>query len=682
MPYSKNRLTALKKSLLKMADSFNSFNYVSYTTLLKLCNFSNPVENINGSIHFFDQGDFEIMKSIFEQGDDDSDKIKKSFLKAGVHSIQCNNRAQGFLNYHICDSIIEYDKLFVLSLENNYYAIDEQLKNYPDSLEKAYYYSLIYGCDSKACQKIMEKIKKEIDAISYTDLSEENKYKIAVYEYNLISLRLLKFEKNNREHWDRLEELLENASTQNKAFEYIKLLCGNNGEMINKLNEHLRSHEDYYMKKSTLTKWGGTIYGDLFKMQCVVYDYYIFYKKNHLMLDYFNNVEKMCEPYIKSILCTYYPDDYQYSKSDFGRTQVEPYPLTIIDIDMIVKHTKLKNFNNWILHYKVFSIKVDEEVDIVTIFQNFCKSMQNYLQLNSIEQMKVFIRLISLIELTVEQKQEILINLIDLVKPEKEDSVIMLRDNLSSIWSFVQSHYNKESNYRVLLKLLLNKKLVKKILDGKSAYENLIIKLLSYTDEEIYEACVGIVNDCETQEEKSRFVFLYHEILFIYNYSYWHKWILDNINYCKVEDVYQYLVTNVIVFDGVVKAYFDNKLKIIDRNNFNGVLVRPDNKAHIINCLIVLLLTGHIKCLEDIKFIERYKNEYSYIWFLLDPETFDYSKITTADYMWCNIINNTNFREMILSHKKDFWTEDDEKRISFGFGSNFENRVAYKYLFD
>ena len=71
-----------------------------------------------------------------------------------------------------------------------------------------------------------------------------------------------------------------------------------------------------------------------------------------------------------------------------------------------------------------------------------------------------------------------------------------------------------------------------------------------------------------------------------------------------------------------------------------------------------------------------------YLDFLFNPDTFDYSKINTADYMWCNFINSDKYREIILNHKQEFWSREDEKRIRLGFGSNFENRVAYKYLFD
>ena len=76
------------------------------------------------------------------------------------------------------------------------------------------------------------------------------------------------------------------------------------------MNDLLLTHEEYYMKKSSMIKMGGTIYGGLFRIRQIAYDYYFFYKKNHLMLDWFNNVEKMVTPYIKAIFCTYYPDEF------------------------------------------------------------------------------------------------------------------------------------------------------------------------------------------------------------------------------------------------------------------------------------------------------------------------------------------------------------------------------------
>ena len=61
------------------------------------------------------------------------------------------------------------------------------------------------------------------------------------------------------------------------GIELYKITLYKNGEILNKLNSFLIKHEEYYMRKSSMTKFGGTIYGDLFKLQAIVYDYYFVY---------------------------------------------------------------------------------------------------------------------------------------------------------------------------------------------------------------------------------------------------------------------------------------------------------------------------------------------------------------------------------------------------------------------
>lgn len=462
------------------------------------------------------------------------------------------------------------------------------------------------------------------------------------------------------------------------------------GKIINELNGYLVKHEEYYMKKSTLTKLGGTIYGELFNLRYIVYDYYLFYKKNYIMLDWFNNAEKICEPYVKAILCTYYPDEYQYTENRvFGRTHVEPYPLTLIDIDIIVKHTNYNNFKNWISYYKVFSLKLDKGIDIVDLFENFCMSMKNFWNRNLNEKLKVFSILISLVKLTSDQKNCILKAFINLVTPDVEsEGAVMLRNCLNAIWIFVNKQYEDNENYTKLLRLLINEDLVKNLLDGKSAYEKLIDKLWCYADEEIYNRCNNMIvnqgNDIqENGRIKSYLVFEYHKILIKFDKSYWRKWIIDNLNNNWIEEVYEYVLRDTIEYNAKVSNYYRDKLeKLYADDNAKGVYSYPDNKTNAINSIIIFLLSGRISEMEDIKFLEKYTKYSDYLYFLFYPDLFDYSKITTADYMWCNFINNNKYRDLNLKHKSEFWTEDDVKRISLGFGSNFENRCAYKYLFD
>ncbi len=679
LPYSNDKISELKKSLFLNVKFLTGFNYVSYSTIFRVCNFRNSVEYIDSSLAFYDKEEYENIKSVLDDNSDESKIIKEGFLKSGITSIYFALDTE--LYFDLNTETYTVDNLFELSLKNKYSEIAELLKDYPDDLEKAYYYFLIYRHYGNICKDTMKEIEKEIKSLDYSNLSNEDKYKIAVFEFNSISTRLLTFQQDNRHKWDRLEELLETASTDNKAFDFIRTLY-KNGEILNKLNSFLIKHEEYYMRKSSMTKFGGTIYGDLFKLQAIVYDYYLFYKKNFLMLDWFNNVEKVCEPYIKAILCTYYPDEYQYSNySVFGRTRVETYPITLIDIDMIVKHSKYKDFCSWISYYKVFSVNIEEDLDVSELFSDFCVSMTNLFNINSIEQLKVFSKLLSLIKLTKEQKHRIVIAFIHLNKADETTGVNMLRNNLIALWTFIEKHYDEnDSLYKEVLLQLINIELIKEPLGGMVAYQNIINRLLPNADIKIYESFCDLIDKADDERTKALIVFIYRKILLKFDFEYWQKWIINHIEHNWTEEIYKYLYEDIITYDNNINQYFQSNLKKHAKSS--KVKTYPDHESQDIGILIVLLLEGKIENLSIIEFIKEYSNEYPYIDFLFNPESFDYSKIDTADYMWCNLINNNKYRDLILNHKNDFWHKDDEKRISLGFGDDFENRVVYKYLID
>lgn len=165
-----------------------------------------------------------------------------------------------------------------------------------------------------------------------------------------------------------------------------------------------------------------------------------------------------------------------------------------------------------------------------------------------------------------------------------------------------------------------------------------------------------------------------------FNPDMWKNWILENIDEYSVGEVFDYLSEGNLTFNETVKNFFISKLAKYDNENKNNVLMTYSNhKKDAISNIVILLLIG---CIEDISFLKQYAEDDVYLSFLFNPDTFDYSKISTTDTMWCNIINNEYYRKIILPHKSEFWTKEDEKRIELGFGDNWENRIVYKYLIE
>lgn len=291
-----------------------------------------------------------------------------------------------------------------------------------------------------------------------------------------------------------------------------------------------------------MIKYGGTIYGDLFKLQAIVYDYYYFYKKNYLMLDWFNNVSKMCEPYIKAILCTYYPDKYQFSNFSLGRTDVKPYSLNLIDINLIIRHVKYKDFNSWISYYKVFNLSLVDKIDIAEVFNNFCTSMRSFWLTEYSEYINLFAKLLSLIELSKDDRHKILLAFLTLVTPDDKISVIMLRNCLKALWLFVSKHYDADDScYCQLLELLIDEYLLTDPLNMRDDHLNLIHTLTPQADKKIYDKCCAIIEQCDSERKKAYYPYIFKDILLKGDPNRWTKWIVDNLENNWTEEVVDYL---------------------------------------------------------------------------------------------------------------------------------------------
>ncbi|EWM53166.1 SIR2 family protein [Ruminococcus flavefaciens] len=725
LPFYEDKKEQLKYTLLKSVNSVEPFNRISYTTLLSICAFSHGVELQNGSLNIIDKTEYNNLLSILEQNDLESAKIKNCFIKSGIYSIHHISDLKSHLFYQVASDKEITDELFNLSMIWAYPEINKRLFVIDNELEKAYYNSLIYKTEDNICLEVLSNIESIINKKDFKCLTLSDKYEIVILKINQIAIRTLdeynyreyhilkELEKelkkindseitkkeeekiksklldeyNNNlnklkaEQWNKLKSFLDIASKESIAFDYIKKICGDNGEEINKLSNLLLKHEEYYMRKSTMTKYGGTIYGDLFKLQAIVYDYYFFYKKNYLMLDWFNNVSKMCEPYIKAILCTYYPDEYQFSNPALGRTQVKPYPLNLTDINLIIRHVKYKDFISWISYYKVFSLSLIDGLDITEIFENFCISIRSYWLTEYAEHINLFGKLLSMIEFSKDERHKILLAFLKLVTPDDKISIVMLRTCLKALWLFVDKHYDDDDpSYHQLLDLLINEYLLTDPLNMRNDYINLIHTVSPKADKKIYDKCCAIIANCDSERKKAYYPYVFKDILLKHDSTKWTKWIIDNLENNWTEEVFDYLEKKIIPYDEVVSKYFEEKLKNI--KEAPGVKTFPDIKSELINSIVILHILGIIPDLDDMSYLNQYCKENAYLDFLLNPESFDYSKINTADYMWCNFIANDKYREKIIKHKSEFWNKEDEKRIELGFGGSFENQIAYKYLFN
>lgn len=678
LAYSGDAIVEFKNFLLKNLMPLEPFHYISYTTFLSSKDFSieAEVEVQDGSLNITirDEENYNKLCLILSGEDEDSLKIIEGLNKARIYAIKYDKLTYPFVNHNK-----NKDELFELSLKWEFEKIINKLSQITDNtLEKAYYYSLIYKTKDDKCFDMLKEIKSALYKKDFKQLSLNDLYEISVLEYNFITIRILREIVKDYEQIDKFDKLMKLSSARSKAFDYMAKVCRNNNEMLYELNISLLKHEEYYIHKPNSTAFAETSYGDLFKLQAIVYDYYYFYKKNFLMLDWFINVSRMCEPYIKAILCTYYPNEFQHtSKLPIGGTPVKPYPLNLTDINIIIRHIKFNKFNSLISYYKVSNLTLEPDVDITEIFDNFCTSVRSYWVREYIEYISVFGKLLSLVELTKEESSKVLKSFLKLVTPKEPTDIQILRYSLKALWLFIEKHYDETGElYYKLLNLLINDTLVKSLSYEDNDYlMNIINKLSLYADKVMYDECCNLIHKvekktCIATRKKACFPYTFKDILFKFDKSTWKNCIINNLDHNWNDEVYYYLMHDIISYDANVAKYFKKKVK------------EPKEQSEVINSLVLLIIYEKISDLSKVSFLKKYSKKFDYLDFLFKPKKFDYSKITTTDYIWCCFINSDKYRSIILPHKTDFWSKKDEERINSGLGGNLENRIAYKYLFD
>lgn len=675
LAYTDDKVQVLNSTLRKFNEDVSCFKFISYKTIIEVFGFK-CVYGIKAPVMTFtDVEEYNNFKMLTR-----NDELRSLLMKSGIFGIQLQSRTIREKELFE-EGIQESDILYELSLNNKYHEIMKRIEKEPSNSVKAYYYSLISYNDGLS--DIMNDLKEQYKCVDYRKLSNQKCYELAIYEFNNTCARSLLYFEKDKDVYDRLNLLLDSAAARySKAYSTLKDITNKDAD-IQEMNNILLKHEEYYMKKASMSKMGGTIYGDLFLIRQIAYDYYLFYKKNHLMLDWFNNVEKMVTPYIKAIFCTYHPDEFQGDfKGGFSRTNVKPYPMELLDVDMLVKHVKQKDLRSIALYYKVDAITLSSEFDISVLFEDFCLSMKEYWNIRMIDQLESFSFLLSLCKLNQEQNARIVKAFVALLTPSETENIRAITNNIYALWIYVEKHFDKTiSEYVALLELLVNSEIPLEATAHPDAYPNLIKILSEMADKKIYIHCCDELDRIKDNiRQKTFFVFVNRKILLKYDENKWKNWIVENLINNWEEEIFQFLYEKILIFDVKIKEYYNNKFREYAKNNVAGVYTFPDHKADAINHLVILVLLGCANE-EDIKFLEEYTYMSVYLEFIFKPESFDYKKIKISDIMWSNFINN-NYRKRILEHKSEFWNKDEEKRITLGFGSPFENRVAYKYLFD
>ena len=157
--------------------------------------------------------------------------------------------------------------------------------------------------------------------------------------------------------------------------------------------------------------------------------------------------------------------------------------------------------------------------------------------------------------------------------------------------------------------------------------------------------------------------------------------IENSIDSMEFIDIFQMIMDNHISLSDSIKkralSEISNNIKI----NVPGVFISNNTGyyIHLINYCIIM----HLIDLDfDIKQLEQYKDYSDFVSFILEPKSFDYSKVDIDDYMWQNLVYSKKYQHYFIEHKDEIINDKLKRVFELGIDNRDQQKIVYGILMD
>jgi NAD-dependent protein deacetylases, SIR2 family len=650
-------------------DKYQIFDYYERVSFEDLCNVHSfgHVDLKGNTLCFYEEDKYKKFKLALTVESDKAKFVTNILLRSGIASFQYQEDCFDLENNKTVN-----EELFKLYLDNKYMSLLIQLNNEKNLYTRAYYY---YVCIPECgnCWDELQKIEAEIS-------TETNVIRFVFFKYNLLLFKKLAHHdtsidiKELHKILDVLPQKIKDASL------FFDKLQGDMSANLSIMDDLLNKHEQIY-KTKIMSMFYGSNLGHLLDLQALAYDYYFYFKHNFLFFDYFKNPKTYLKPYLKSILCTYYPsidvqDDFEFD------TFKENYKLNDYDIDMFSKYTDPEEFLSWIDQYKVKNILLEDNINIKEKFINFCNSMLLSKNRYIFTQLYSFSILISLCEFN-EEEISLIINSISEVLLVNESVInhFNLKSMLGAINILIK--VNKIcGTYEKLIDALTQEKIVEQIIDNDHHEYKRIINILSlYKTDNIVEKVDGIIEKCSNDRKKCHMIYIFRKYLAKENIESLQKYLLEHLNIIWSNEILILVAEKYIPFtQEILQTYITRIESEINRRQKDpNTRSYPDQLQEAINdCIHLYVLGFPLK----IELLNKYIDYSDYLMFLIYPDNFDYSKVDTSNYMWCNFFRNEKLATILKKYKNEILTTELEQQYNNGLFTNDQHKIVFGQLLD
>lgn len=623
-------------------------------------------EFIGSELVFYEKESYDKISEILNNPDS---FVTKTFCKAGISAIHFYDDNS---SKEVPNAYEPVDETLQLYFDNDYVQLEDKLHSSSGLLQKLYYFHFL-GKRKDEINEIIQQLNEKFPAKNHVEV---------ILQKTRMRCAVLTFFDRQEERTRELQLIFDTTPEKwRKATSFLRMLFESAAVNMHKMEGLLEKIEKRYEYNNN-TLYSEHAHLSLWKLKSYVYDYYFFFLENNIPLHYFSNPKDYFSYYLKAILCTYSPSP-KNSQSGFLKFRREQpnYVFNEIDLDLFVKYSDPKKLKLWLEKYSVQKLFIDSGIDIVKKFSKLCESMTHYKVTHWTNHIHCFCILLSLIDLDVERKKNIVKSISDMVKEVSIEAPVFV-DNVFESIDYISHHFSVEDcnkEFTRLVENLLSPNCISVLLERRSWKLQMVLKRLS--------SCIG----SETKEHISKELSSIDNTKELCNKSYVLRHALpidfltelfkSNVELLSVEQIFYLLTENILEFDERCLLRIINIMEgeINYKKQHPGVVKDHDELIYAINQAIILKLLGFNI---ELSKLEPYVEYSKHLQFIIDPDNFDYSSLDTSDYMWQNLIYSREYKHYFVEHKDSIITQDLKKLFEMKVETVDQRKIAYGILLD
>lgn len=650
------------EAMLEKLNSLKSYRKIAFDDLSNVLN-CGYIDFESATMIFYDKSWYQFIFEAIEQ----NKELCAFFQKANINKIRYYSSDSYRTIPFFKDNL---DKEGDLSLNFNYSELNDIIDNCTDISKKIYYYCWL-NRDMSDIEALCNKVELTNDFIDYIDILL---FKIRDF-FATISIDKNQYEKRNE-----IKYLLNNVPTKYiKSIKFLKKLFESSADDLYKMDILLEEQNKRY-KVNSNTTYSGHAFSTLWKLQSYAYNYYFFFKANCIPINDFSSTKNYFKYYIKSILCTYSPGtEFNNNPRAFFATHREHYPINNYDLDIIVKYCDPKLLKQWIKEYSVQTLEQETNLNIAEKIENLCNWCINVRERKWLKQLECLMIVYNLIKHSDDEEKDVFKSIIKICEKVFDLDIMYSAELYEIFYDFIMNYKYKDDYaiYDRFAWLIVGSKssiFIRERFTLKT--RNLIKELSNYVSENLKNKVLSYLLSIEDNKEKMDRICIAYQM---YSCDTVKEIIESNYGIMEFVDIFNMLIDGYIILSDDIKKRVLNEISKHFESEVPGVIIQNNTGYYeqLLNyCIIMYLLNMDF----DLKLLEKYKDYSDTVCFVLDPDSFDYSKVDFNDYMWFNLVYSEKYQKYFVEHKNEILSDKLKRVFELGIENREQQKIVYGIL--